>query len=123
MMNKAIHPAATSGAGRTAIYARYSSEQQREASIEDQIRICKARIAAEGWTLVATYRDSAQSGASHLRPGYQKLLADARSGSFNVVVAEALDRMSRPVWTPAGMTAGRHFASFASPQQFGRYCP
>jgi site-specific DNA recombinase len=95
MMNKAIHPAATSGAGRTVIYARYSSEQQREASIEDQIRICKARIAAEGWTLVATYRDSAQSGASHLRPGYQKLLADARSGSFNVVVAEALDRLSR----------------------------
>jgi protein gp37 len=33
------------------------------------------RIAAEGWTLVAIYRDSAQSGASHLRPGYQKLLA------------------------------------------------
>jgi site-specific DNA recombinase len=91
----AIHPAAHSGAGRAVVYARYSSEHQREASIEDQIRTCKARITAEGWTLVETYSDYAQSGASHLRPAYQKLLADARDGSFDVVVAEALDRLSR----------------------------
>jgi site-specific DNA recombinase len=91
----AIHPAAHSGAGRAVVYARYSSEHQREASIEDQVRTCKARIEAEGWTLIATYSDYAQSGASHLRPGYQKLLADARDGSFDVVVAEALDRLSR----------------------------
>jgi site-specific DNA recombinase len=94
-MNKRLHPSVTSGTGRAVIYARYSSEHQREASIEDQVRICKARIEAEGWMLVATYTDYAQSGASHLRPGYQKLLADARGGSFNVVVAEALDRLSR----------------------------
>jgi DNA invertase Pin-like site-specific DNA recombinase len=73
-----MNPAATSGVTRAVIYARYSSEHQREASIEDQVRICTARIEAEGWTLVATYADYAQSGASHLRPGYQKLLADAR---------------------------------------------
>jgi DNA invertase Pin-like site-specific DNA recombinase len=94
-MNKPIHSSATSGIGRAVIYARYSSEHQREASIEDQVRTCKARIEAEGWTLVATYTDYAQSGASHLRPGYQKLLADGRGGAFNVVVAEALDRLSR----------------------------
>ena len=94
-MNKPIHRSATSGIGRAVIYARYSSEHQREASIEDQVRTCKARIEAEGWTLVATYTDYAESGASHLRPGYQKLLADARSGSFDVAVAEALDRLSR----------------------------
>jgi DNA invertase Pin-like site-specific DNA recombinase len=80
---------------RAAIYARYSSENQREASIEDQVRTCKARIEAEGWNLVATYTDYAQSGASHLRPGYQKLLADGRRGMFDVAVAEALDRLSR----------------------------
>jgi site-specific DNA recombinase len=94
-MNKPIHPSTMSGIGRAVIYARYSSEHQREASIEDQVRICKARIEAEGWTLVATYTDYAQSGASHLRPGYQRLLADARGGAFDVVVAEALDRLSR----------------------------
>ena len=55
----------------------------------------KARIETEGWNLVATYTDYAQSGASHLRPGYQKLLADGRVGAFDVVVAEALDRLSR----------------------------
>jgi DNA invertase Pin-like site-specific DNA recombinase len=80
---------------RAVIYARYSSELQRDASIEDQVRSCKARIAGEGWTLVCTYTDHAQSGASHLRPGYQQLLADARAGRIDVVVAEALDRLSR----------------------------
>jgi len=83
------------GAVRAVIYARYSSENQREASIEDQVRSCKARIEAEGWALVNTYADYAQSGSSHLRPGYQKLLADGRAGTFDVVVAEALDRLSR----------------------------
>ena len=86
---------AKNSAVRAVIYARYSSEKQRQASIEDQIRTCKARIEAEGWNLVATYTDHAQSGASHLRPGYQRLLADGRGGIFDVVVAEALDRLSR----------------------------
>jgi site-specific DNA recombinase len=77
---------------RAAIYARYSSDLQREASIEDQVRICRQHIDREGWTLVTTYSDAATSGASRLRPGYQKLLEDARAGAFDVVVAEALDR-------------------------------
>jgi site-specific DNA recombinase len=78
-----------------AIYARYSSELQRDASIDDQVHLCRTRIKKEGWTLSATYTDRAQSGASRLRPGYQKLLEDVRAGQINVVVAEALDRMSR----------------------------
>jgi site-specific DNA recombinase len=45
--------------------------------------------------LTATYTDHAISGASTLRPGYQKLMEDARVGSFDVVIAEALDRLSR----------------------------
>ena len=95
-MSKPQRPtSAMNAAPRAVIYARYSSENQREASIEDQVRTCKARIEAEGWNLVATYTDYAQSGASHLRPGYQKLLADGRSGAYDVVVAEALDRLSR----------------------------
>ena len=80
---------------RAVIYARYSSDLQREASIEDQVRQCRARLDAEGWQLAATYTDHAMSGASRLRPGYQKLLEDARAGAFDVVVAEALDRLSR----------------------------
>src|SRR6185437_15615057 len=80
---------------RAVIYARYSSDNQREASIEDQIRICKERLAVEGWSLVQVYRDAAFSGASALRPGYQALLEGAREAAFDVVVAEALDRLSR----------------------------
>jgi site-specific DNA recombinase len=80
---------------RAVIYARYSSDLQRDASIEDQLRLCKAKIGSEGWMLSATYMDRAQSGASRLRPGYQCLLEDARKGQFDILVAEALDRLSR----------------------------
>src|SRR5258706_3546859 len=80
---------------RAVIYARYSTDLQREASIEDQARDCRQRIDRDGWVLTATYTDAAMSGASHLRPGYQKLLEDARAGQIDVVVAEALDRLSR----------------------------
>src|ERR1700757_2662159 len=80
---------------RAVIYPRYSSDQQRDASIEDQIRVCERRIEQEGWTLLRSYVDRALSGASRLRPGYQKLLEDARNGAFDIVIAEALDRLSR----------------------------
>ena len=81
---------------RCALYARYSSDQQRAASIEDQFRICREQAEREGWKIENTYRDAAISGASIiLRPGIQALLEDARRGRFEVVVAEALDRVSR----------------------------
>jgi site-specific DNA recombinase len=80
---------------RAAIYARYSSDLQSAASIQDQLRLCRERIESEGWNLIATYSDRALSGADRLRPGYQKLMEDARAGEFEVVVAEALDRLSR----------------------------
>ena len=81
---------------RCALYARYSSDQQRAASIEDQFRVCRERAEREGWKVVGCYKDSAISGDSViLRPGVQALLEDARRGAFEIVVAEALDRVSR----------------------------
>ncbi len=80
---------------RAAIYARYSSDNQRDASIDDQVRDCKGRIKTEGWNLAETYADRRISGATTLRPGYQKLLEDARSRKFDIVLAEGLDRLSR----------------------------
>ena len=75
-------------------YARYSSDQQRPASIEDQFRVCRERAEHEGWKIVGTYKDSAISEDSViLRPGVQALLEDARRGVFEIVVAEALDRI------------------------------
>ena len=81
---------------RCALYARYSSDQQRAASIEDQFWVCRERATREGWKVVGAYKDSAISGDSMiLRPGIQALLEDARRGSFEIVVAEALDRVVR----------------------------
>lgn len=81
---------------RAALYARYSSDQQNPASIADQQRICREHATGEGWQIVGSFEDAAISGSSMiLRPGVQKLLADAQAGRFDVVVAEALDRVSR----------------------------
>ena len=80
---------------RAALYARYSSDLQSDASIEDQFRICRQLVEANGWQVAGSYSDAAGSGASLLRPDYQRLLEDARQGRFDVVVAEGLDRFSR----------------------------
>ena len=80
---------------RAAIYARYSTEMQSAASIDDQVRLCRERIAREGWELVQVFSDRAASGASCLRQGYQALGEAVRLGAVDVVVAEALDRLSR----------------------------
>ena len=80
---------------RAVIYARYSSDLQRDASIEDQVRTCKAWIEHERLTHAGTYADHAISGASSLRPDYQKLLEHARQRRFDVVISEGLDRISR----------------------------
>jgi len=80
---------------RVAIYARFSSDQQKTSSIEDQIRLCRARATKEDWNIVDTYEDHATSGASMMRPGIQHLLQDAIDRRFDIVLSEALDRLSR----------------------------
>ena len=95
---------------RAAIYARYSSDSQREASIADQIRICRERAKAEGWHVTATYSDQAISGASLLRPGIQDLIRDAQEEKFDIIVAEALDRLSRDQEDIAGLYKRMRFA-------------
>ncbi len=92
------------------IYARYSSNLQRDASIEDQIQLCRERIDHEGWQYLDAYADRATSGASALRPAYQSLLEDARRGQFGIVVAEALDRLSRDQEDVAGLFKRLRFA-------------
>lgn len=81
---------------RVALYARYSSDNQSESSIEDQFRLCREHAGRERWKIAGTYHDAAISGASMiLRPGIQTLLQDAQRGLFDVVLGEALDRISR----------------------------
>lgn len=80
---------------RAVIYARYSTDLQRDASIEDQVRLCRERVALEGGEIVKVYSDKAMSGGSLLRPGIQALMHEAERGLFDCLVAEALDRLSR----------------------------
>ena len=86
-----------------ALYARYSSENQRDASIEDQLRLCHLHAEKQGWTIVDSYTDRAISGASLLRPGIQELIQDATRGRFAIVLAEAMDRLSRDQEDIAGL--------------------
>jgi site-specific DNA recombinase len=95
---------------KAALYARYSSDNQRDASIEDQLRICRARAEREGWTIIDSYTDRAISGASLLRPGVQELISDALKGRFDVILAESLDRLSRDQEDIAGFYKRMRFA-------------
>lgn len=74
---------------RAVIYARYSSDKQSDRSIEDQVRLCRERVEADGHTPTQVYSDHAVSGATLLRPGIQALMEDASRGKFDVVYAEA----------------------------------
>ena len=80
---------------RAVIYARFSSELQRDESIEDQVEVCRREAERQGWSVAKVYADRAQSGASRFRPQYQQMLADAERKQFDVLVCEALDRLGR----------------------------
>ena len=96
---------------KVAIYARYSSDNQRDASIADQLRVCREFASRQGWTIVQEFTDHAISGATLLRSGFQALMRDALNGRFEVVLAEALDRFSRDQEDTAGLFKRLTFAA------------
>ncbi|PPQ35546.1 recombinase family protein [Rhodoblastus acidophilus] len=86
----------TPASRRAAIYARFSTDFQSDQSVEDQFAICRALAHREGFSIVQTYSDRAKSGASILgRDGVQALIEDAKAAKFDVLIVEALDRLSR----------------------------
>jgi site-specific DNA recombinase len=95
---------------KVAIYARYSSDNQREASIADQTRVCRAFAERQGWAIAQEYSDHAVSGATLLRSGFQALMRDALNRHFDVVLAESLDRFSRDQEDTAGLFKRLTFA-------------
>jgi site-specific DNA recombinase len=81
---------------RAAIYARYSSDNQNDKSVEDQIELCRELCDREGLTVVSVFDDRAISGASVInRPGYQGLMRAAEAKRFDVLVSEDMDRVFR----------------------------
>ena len=95
---------------RVAIYARFSSDMQRDASIEDQVRVCTALVGRIGGTVAQVFSDFAISGTTDDRPGYQQMQTAAQAGKFDIVVAEALDRLSRDQEHIAGFYKKMNFA-------------
>ena len=80
---------------RTCTYARYSSDLQSNASIEDQVRLCNEYAKNQGWKIGNCYTDAGISGASLLRPGIQSLMQAAINGEFDVLLCEALVNNAR----------------------------
>ena len=78
---------------KVAAYARYSSDQQSAASLEDQLRNCRAYATRMGWPTPVEFTDSAMSGARSDRPGYQRLMQEATR--FDVILIDDLSRLSR----------------------------
>ena len=77
------------------IYARYSSDSQREASIEGQLRDCKDYAEKNGITVVGTYIDRAYSAKTDDRPDFQRMIKDSGKKIFDVVLVWKLDRFAR----------------------------
>ena len=77
------------------IYARYSSDNQREESIEGQLRECKEYADQNGITVVRTYIDRALSAKTDSRPQFQQMIRDSATHTFEAVLVWKLDRFSR----------------------------
>ena len=77
------------------IYARYSSDNQREESIEGQIRECTAYAEKNGITVVKHYIDRAISAKTDNRPEFQQMIKDSDKKLFDIVLVWKLDRFAR----------------------------
>mgnify|MGYP004592728561 CR=1 FL=1 len=77
------------------IYARYSSDNQREESIEGQIRECTAYAEKNGFTVVKHYIDRAVSTKTDNRPQFQQMIKDSDKKLFDIVLVWKLDRFAR----------------------------
>jgi DNA invertase Pin-like site-specific DNA recombinase len=77
------------------IYARYSSHNQREESIEGQLRECNEFALRNGITIVGEYIDRAISGKTDDRASFQKMIRDSEKGHWEAVIMYTLDRLGR----------------------------
>ena len=80
---------------KAVIYARYSSDGQREESIEGQLRECKEYAEKNNITILSTYIDRALSAKTDNRPEFQRMIKDSAKGLFDVVIVWKLDRFAR----------------------------
>ena len=80
---------------RAALYARFSSDNQRSESIDAQIRAMKAYCTQRHIAIVETYVDEAKSATTDRRPSFQQMIADSSSHRFDILLVHKLDRFAR----------------------------
>lgn len=81
--------------GNAVIYARYSSHNQREASLEQQIGECQKYAERNGLTVLEIYRDAAISGRTDDRPAFKRMMADAKNEKFDYIICWKSNRIGR----------------------------
>lgn len=86
---------------RACAYIRYSSDNQRDESLEAQIRAIKEFGYAKGYEIVKVYQDKAKSATTDRRPGFQQMIKDSANDIFDVVIVHKLDRFSRDKYDSA----------------------
>lgn len=77
------------------IYARYSSDSQREESIEGQLRECKVFAEKNGINIVDAYIDRALSAKTDNRPDFQRMIKESAGRAFEIVIVWKLDCFAR----------------------------
>ncbi len=81
---------------RAVIYARFSSDMQREESIDAQVRACREHCKRRHYIVTHIYKDEAKSGKSIIgREGYNQMMADAMEHKFDVIIFHKIDRNAR----------------------------
>ena len=78
-----------------AIYARYSSDNQTEQSIEGQLRVCEEYAQRNNIVIVDTYIDRAMTGTNDNRPDFQRMIQDSAKKRWDFILVYKLDRFSR----------------------------
>ena len=82
---------------RVCLYIRVSTEEQAEEgwSVDAQERVLRDFCKSKGWKIVEVYKDEGKTGTNTNRPGFKRMLHDARENRFDVIVVHKLDRFSR----------------------------
>ena len=94
-MTRTKHHAIPQNRMRVAVYARFSCDKQRDASIEDQVNEAQRYCESHDYEIVQVYADYAISGRSDDRPQFLQMIEDACNGVFDIVLVWKIDRFAR----------------------------
>ena len=80
---------------KVALYARFSSDNQRAESIDAQLRAMRNYCKDHNYIITETYTDEAKSATTDRRPAFQQMIADSSKKTFDIVLVHKLDRFAR----------------------------